>query len=130
MLNFIRPQLTLKYQTKMQLFILIFIGLLIFLTLKLHPAVGQLFSRGSDFLFSLSDLLAGRTWSNTWGNLWRFFFYLAQYLTPHLMILVGVGLFLDRTRRKVAGLLLATIVFLAPMILLGKVVYPRYLLPK
>lgn len=105
------------------------IGFGIFILLKLHPTFGQLFSRGNDFLFSFSDLLAGKTISNTFGNIFRFSNILMTYLTPPIMILSFAGLFAKKHQKQQYFLWLISLSFLIPITVLGKVVYPRYLLP-
>lgn len=106
-----------------------FIGLVIFTSLKIHPAFGQLFSRGGDFLFTFEEILKQGEWRQSFKNIPTFFSYLSAYLTLPVLFLSFSGLFFDSLRRKQAVLLLSTFAFLSPMVLLGRVVYPRYLLP-
>lgn len=105
------------------------IGLGIFGILKLNPAFGQLFSRGSDFLFPWRDVLFGGAWRQTLPNLPTYFSYFAAYLTLPVLILSISGLFIKKDRRTFHVLFWAAIAFMIPISLLGKVVYPRYLLP-
>lgn len=109
-------------------FVTIGTGLFIFILLKLHPAFGQLFSRGSDFLFSPKDIWAGE-WKQSIANIPRFMSYFAQYLTIPILILSFIGLFFDKIRKKQSVLIISTLIFLFPITILGKVVYPRYLMP-
>lgn len=107
----------------------VLVGLFVFLTLKLHPAFGQLFTRGNDFLYSPSQLLAKGVWPVVFANLRNGWFALSSYLTWPVLLLPFAGLFQDRWRKKHALLLLSAVSFIAPVMLLGKTIYPRYLLP-
>lgn len=104
------------------------IGLLCFATLKIHPAFGSLFSRSSDFTYSLSDWieLGGRP---VWDNLQRVIPWLAQYLRPELFTFAAGSLILSRHKRMHAWLWVAGLVSIAPLIILGKTLHPRYFLP-
>jgi 4-amino-4-deoxy-L-arabinose transferase-like glycosyltransferase len=103
------------------------IGLLLFILLKLHPAFGQLFSRGGDFLYPLSEILNG-AWKETIISLPNYLNYFVNYLTMPLMALVIASLFSPINKKTHHLLLLLSLIFLAPMMLMGKVVYPRYLM--
>lgn len=105
----------------------VMIGLLLFVLLKLHPAFGQLFSRGGDFLYPLNEILNG-AWKETIISLPNYFSYFVNYLTLPAMLLVIVSLFSPRNKKTHHILLLSALVFLSPMMLMGKVVYPRYLM--
>lgn len=105
------------------------IGIVVFGLLKLHPAFGQLFSRGGDFLFPLQEVLGGK-WIITIQQIPNYLFYFSMYLSPGMLILLVFGNLLPNIqRRKIVVLTLAGLAFLAPIALLGKVVYARYLLP-
>ncbi|MDH5533913.1 MAG: phospholipid carrier-dependent glycosyltransferase [Candidatus Pacebacteria bacterium] len=103
------------------------IGLFLFVLLKLHPAFGQLFSRGGDFLYPLSEVLGG-AWKETIISLPNYLNYFVNYLTVPLIALVIAALFSPRNKKTHHLLLLLGLIFLAPMMLMGKVVYPRYLM--
>jgi 4-amino-4-deoxy-L-arabinose transferase-like glycosyltransferase len=105
------------------------LGLTIFATLKLQPAFGQLFNRGSDFLYPVSDIFKSKVWQNDWRNTKNFLYNISFYLTWPIITLNFVALFLKKHRKTQVVLLLSAILFLTPMSLLGKVVYPRYLMP-
>ncbi|MFH2118126.1 MAG: glycosyltransferase family 39 protein, partial [Candidatus Paceibacterota bacterium] len=105
------------------------IGLLVFLSLKIQPAFGQLFNRGNDFLYPLSEVLAAKVWPIAFANGRHVWQVLNAYLTWPILILPILGLWQARWRRKHFILLLATLGFLGPIIILSKVLYPRYLLP-
>ncbi len=104
------------------------IGIALFLMLKLHPAFGQLFSRGNDFTYSIKDLLGG-DWQNSLRNIPRFFSWLLFYLTPVVCLTPSFGLFVPPWRKKISLLLLSATIFIAPFAIFGRTVYPRYLLP-
>ncbi|KKU18554.1 MAG: hypothetical protein UY13_C0002G0263 [Candidatus Pacebacteria bacterium GW2011_GWB1_47_8] len=105
------------------------IGIGVFLSLKLHPAFGQLFNRGNDFLYSISELREQGLWRVMMVNSRAVIAALGLYLTWPFFLLPLGGLFQDRWRRKHLLLLLSAAGFLAPIILLGKTIYPRYFLP-
>jgi 4-amino-4-deoxy-L-arabinose transferase-like glycosyltransferase len=105
----------------------VFIGLVVFVLLKLHPAFGQLFSRGGDFLYPLSEVLGG-AWKETIISIPNYFRYFIQYLTLPLMTVVIAALFSPLRKKDHHLLFFLGLLFLAPMMLMGKVVYPRYLM--
>lgn len=105
----------------------VFIGLLLFLLLKLHPAFGQLFARGSDFLYPFSEVLNG-AWKETIISIPNYFRYFIEYLTVPVMVLVIASLFSPIRKKDHHILLFLGLVFLFPIMLMGKVVYPRYLM--
>lgn len=104
-------------------------GLLVFALMRVSPAFGQLFSRGQDFSYSLSEVLVEGKWIESVKNVSRFVLYFGRYLTWPFMLAVVAGLFSNKERKTVALLLLCALLFLAPFIVVGKVVHPRYLLP-
>lgn len=104
------------------------VGLVVFASLRLVPGFGQLFSRGQDFSYTFSEVLAGR-WTESLANIVRFVGYFGSYLTWPILVLTFAGLFSARERKRVGLLILSALLFLAPFIVLGKVVHPRYLLP-
>ena len=91
------------------------------------PAFPQLFSRGGDFLYSLSDFISGK-WIVIFSNSAEMLNSLLQYLTPLVVISPIIGLLLQKYRKLHFSLLLGCIVYLLPMALLAKVLYPRYYL--
>ena len=105
------------------------VGLVVFLSLKLHPAFGQLFNRGNDFLYSFEELLSAGVWPVLIGNSRAALMAFGRYLTWPIVLLPLAGLFQDSWRRKHALLILSSLGFLLPILLLGKTIYPRYLLP-
>jgi len=103
------------------------IGMVLFVLLRLHPAFGQLFSRGSDFLYPLSEVLNG-AWKETIISIPNYFRYFIEYLTLPLMTLVLASLFSPIRKKDHHLLFFLGLLFLSPMMLMGKVVYPRYLM--
>ncbi len=93
------------------------------------PGFPQLFSRGSDFLFSFSEFFAG-SWLQSMALLPNYAWYFLSYSSSGLFLVCIYGLFISfKNKRPFILSLLSGFIFLAPIILLGKVVYPRYLLP-
>ncbi len=104
----------------------ILIGLGLFLLLKLHPAFGQLFSRGNDFLFSWQEILLQGKWHDTLKSWPNYISYFSDYLTFPVMCLAIISL-LAKNRRMAIVLHLGWMVYALPIFLLGRTVYPRYL---
>ncbi len=104
------------------------VGSLMFVGLKIHPAFGQLFSRGSDFLFPIEEVLTGG-YVHTIGNFPSIFWYFWQYLTPPFFLLLVAALFSKSHQRTILILVAAGCLFIFPIALLGRVVFARYLLP-
>lgn len=104
------------------------IGLACFALLRVHPAFGSLFSRSSDFTYSISDWLelGGRP---VWDNLLRVTPWLAQYLRPELLTFAAASLFLSRNKRLHLGMWVAGLISIAPLIIFGKTLHARYFLP-
>lgn len=109
--------------------LIVALGLAIFFSLKLHPAFGQLFSRGGDFLFPFREVIFDGYWRDTLINTPTFIWYFGSYLTWSVLILNVSSLFIAKKRARSHLLFWSGVLFLAPMILLGRVVYPRYLFP-
>ncbi len=105
------------------------IGLAMFALLRLHPSFGQLFSRGSDFLYPWREVLLEGKLFQTLPNFPNYIYYFLAYLTPSVIFLSLAGLFLKPHQRTHHLLFWSALVFILPIALLGKVVYPRYLLP-
>jgi len=112
----------------LQIAVGIVLGLGLFALLALVPSFPQLFSRGGDFLFSLPDLFAQPVGSSI-RRLFSFPVNLAIYATPLILITPLIGLMFKGQRRLQFLLLVSTFIFLLPMMILGRVVFSRYLLP-
>lgn len=104
-------------------------GLLLFSLLIVSPAFPQLFARGSDFLFPLQSIILDGVWKDTVASIPNYFYTFFVYLTPSVMILNLVSLFVNKHKDRSHLLFWSGVVFLLPIMLLGKVVYPRYLFP-
>lgn len=104
-------------------------GLFIFFLLKIHPAFGQLFSRGGDFLYSFSELSHRGLLPGFIRNVTLVFSTFFSYIPWPILLLPCAGLFIDGLRKKNALLIASTLAFLLPILILGKTVYPRYILP-
>jgi 4-amino-4-deoxy-L-arabinose transferase-like glycosyltransferase len=104
------------------------LGLTLLAALKISPAFGQLFARGSDFLYSPMTILSGG-WKQTLPNLFSYLNYLWQYLTWPVLVLSVMGLFLTNQKGIHHTLFWSAVLFLLPISIMGKVVYPRYFLP-
>ncbi len=124
-----REKITLLFS---YLIILITIGFFagcLLLTLRISPVFPQLFTRGGDFLYSLNDFFAQPT-QIIFRNLQLFSDTLSNYLTGIVFVFSFVfAIYLWPQDRKPALLLLSGLAFLTPILLLGKVIYGRYLLP-
>lgn len=129
-ISFFLPQENKIYRFKslISASIAIVIGLLFFLLLKLHPAFGQLFSRGGDFLFSWQEILLNQKWRETLPNSVTYLSYFKQYFTWPLILISIIGLLFNQ-KKKVLIFHLCWISLALPIFLMGKVVYPRYLFP-
>lgn len=107
----------------------IIFGFMIFGILKLNPAFGQLFNRGNDFLFPLSEVLLHGKWMQTIQNIPTYITYFGTYLTWPLLLVVLIGLFAKNLQKQQHILFWSALSFAGPIALLGRVVYPRYFFP-
>lgn len=126
--NHKRKQATLKQTLVAQLSIVL-IGCTLFALLKLHPAFGQLFSRGSDFLLPSHQRSILQLVQNTMRNANDFIEIFARYLSLSGLVLTLTAVFLAKHRKTILILLLISLGYILPIMVLGKVVYARYLLP-
>lgn len=106
----------------------ILLGLSIFASLKFNPVFGQLFSRGGDFLFPISEIIGG-AWKQTIASVPNYVNYFFVYLTPGIMIFLIAGLFSKKHKTTAHVLFWSGLFFIIPIALMGKAVYPRYLFP-
>jgi len=118
-----------RFQLALQLGLGLGLGLGFFGLLKLNPAFGQLFSRGSDFLYPWREVIFHGQWRQTLPNIPTYTSYFITYLTLPILLFSLTGLFLKTHQRTFHLLFWAALLFLGPICLLGRVVYPRYLLP-
>lgn len=129
---FLKPKLT--WQTFLdgvaKVSVVVGIGLVVFAILKISPVFSQLFSRGSDFLFPISSLFKDQIWKQTLPSTSTYLSYFISYLSLAGVLLPVIGLLLfPKHRRLYVVLLVSALLFSSPIVLLGKVVYPRYFLP-
>jgi 4-amino-4-deoxy-L-arabinose transferase-like glycosyltransferase len=103
-------------------------GMLGFALMKLHPAFGQLFNRGGDFLYPIKDILMGQ-WLVTIGNFPAYFSYFAKYMTLPMLLLWLLSPFATKLKRSQLILWAGAWAFIGTIGIMGKVVYPRYFLP-
>lgn len=103
-------------------------ALLGFVALSAHPAFPQLFSRGSDFLYPVSEVLSG-AWKITLAQIPVYLGYFISYAGPLVLFFAVAGLFSQRQQRQAHWFFWSAILFALPIAVLGKVVYPRYLFP-
>jgi len=106
---------------------LLIVAVVMFLLLKLHPSFSQLFSRGSDFLFSWQDIFFKHKWMETLPSWPTYFGYFGHYLTWPIFFLSLLGIFLNKKRESIA-INLGWILYAIPIMLMGRVVFARYLI--
>lgn len=107
----------------------IILGVTGFALLKLTPIFAQLFSRGSDFLYPISELIEKGIFTVFWVNIQRIFQALFTYLSWPVILLPFFGLFQEKLRKTHLILILSWLSFVAPILIMGKTIYPRYILP-
>jgi 4-amino-4-deoxy-L-arabinose transferase-like glycosyltransferase len=109
--------------------LVVLVGTLIFALLKLTPTFGQLFSRGGDFLYPVSELFEKGVFTVLWANSKRIFQALFLYLSWPVVILPIFGLFQNKLRKTHTIMILSFLGFVGSILVLGKTIYPRYILP-
>ena len=100
---------------------------LAFASFKVVPLFSQLFAVGGNFLQSKEVILSPQIWSVIIRNGSFFVEQLFTYLGPVVMVLALPGF--SKTRRTQTILFLSGILFILPLIFLGKIIYSRYILP-
>ncbi len=130
LLSFLVPQRTNSnvLLAACKVFVSFGIGMAMFAALKVVPSFPQLFGRGSDFLFPLGELLAGR-WKETILGLPVYAGYFFSYMTPTLILLLLFGLFGKKNKTLVHIFFWSGLLYFLPVGIMGKVVYARYLFP-
>lgn len=106
----------------------ILLSLAVFISLKLHPAFGQLFSRGNDFLYPLNEFFSQAIiiFSRNFANFAETF---NLYIGWPVFAIITLALIKNKKSRFTnLVLILTSLSFLLPMLLLGKTVYARYLM--
>ncbi len=104
------------------------IAFFLFYSLRFLPVFPQLFRRGSDFLYPFETLFKQEIFSIFFGNLRLFTNQFVAYFGVGVLILT-IANFDKRNNKQIFILLLAFLAFISPLALLGKIIYPRYLLP-
>lgn len=120
---------TLLTQKTIEVGVAVIGGFLMFLLLRLNPAFSQLFSRGSDFLFPVKQVLLEGLWLKTIQNIPAYLNYFWNYLTPPLALLMIIGLFSKKHHSKIHLFFWSGLLFILPIALMGRVVFARYLFP-
>jgi len=112
-----------------QSFIAVFTTGLMILILKTNIWFHYLFSRAQDFSFSIPQVLSGQ-FSQIPSNLKLIFTWLSLYLPWPILVLSFIGLYqgLKKKQPLIQTLFTALVLFLVPMILLGKILASRYFL--
>lgn len=105
------------------------IGLVLFVLLKLNPTFGQLFSRGGDFLLPWQTVFLQGGWQQTIQNIPSYSAYFGAYLTWPILLTALASLFIKKWQKESHVVFWGSLLFILPIALLGKVVYPRYLFP-
>jgi 4-amino-4-deoxy-L-arabinose transferase-like glycosyltransferase len=113
-----------------QAFISLFTMTVFILSLKLSIWFPYLFLRSQDFTFSLAEVFQGQI-NQIFNNFKDLISWLAFYLTWPVLILFLVGLYKGFKQKQpiIINLGLAILLLSLPIIVLGKVVAPRYYLP-
>jgi len=109
------------------------LALLIFALLRTSPAFGMLFSRGGDFLYSINDFFADSLgiFSSNFVNFTRILFNYAGAVLVLASFAMALLFACRRWQRQLTPLLLliSGLAYALPIVILGKIVYPRYYLP-
>ena len=100
---------------------------LAFYSFRVVPLFSQLFAVGGNFLQARSVILSTKIFAVFWQNVQFFYEQLIYYLGP-VILLLALPLS-AKTRRKQAVLFLSGLIFIFPLALLGRIIYPRYILP-
>ncbi len=104
------------------------LGLSLFLLLKISPSFGSLFGRSTDFTYSLSEVInSGGV--NIWNSILRVSPWISTYMRPELVALSLIAVVVSRVHRLHWLLWLCALIFIAPLLILGKTLHPRYFLP-
>lgn len=91
------------------------------------PLFPQLFAVGGNFLHPLDTVFSGDLVEIFWGNFKFFGQQLFAYLSVILIIFALP--FPKEKRKEQLILILSAFTFLLPLMVMGKIVYPRYLMP-
>lgn len=117
----------LLWQKGLRISLALLLAGLAFYSLRIVPLFSQLFAVGGNFLQDRSVIFSAEILQVIIRNSVFFSTQLLQYLGPVVLIL-ALPLF-KQSRKQQIVLFLSALLFLTPLILLGKIVYPRYILP-
>ena len=106
---------------------LLFAAALLYSFRFITPLFPQLFAVGGNFLQPLDKILSTDIFEISWKNFRFFSRQLIAYLSSILLIFALP--FYKEKRKEQLILILAAIGFLLPLVIMGKIVYPRYLMP-
>ena len=91
------------------------------------PLFPQLFSVGGNFLYPIDKALSSDVFAISWSNFKFFGQQLITYLS--VVLLIFALPFYKEKRKEQLILVLSAIGFLLPLMIMGKIIYPRYLMP-
>ena len=91
------------------------------------PLFPQLFAVGGNFLYPMDKVLSSDIFDISWSNFKFFGQQLVAYLSVVLLIF-ALPLY-KKKRKEQLILVLSAITFLLPLMIMGKIIYPRYLMP-
>jgi len=113
------------YHSKPTFFLAIagFLGLILFLLLKFTPLFSFLFTRSVDYTFTFSEIINGQWRYILKHNLPVTLYWLIWYLTPFLALFMFLG------KRQNIILALMALSYISPLIIMGRVIAPRYFFP-
>lgn len=106
-----------------------FLAGMLFLFLRISPFFGALFSRSTDFTFTLNNILQGEWLYILTKSFPRNIAWIAYYFSPELLVLGILGMTNKKSRSAVLFLFACAFLFFLPLTLFGKVLWPRYFLP-
>ncbi len=130
MLIFYQKKFSLKNFIKNIILILLALtaGFFLFYNLRFLPVFPQLFKRGGDFLYPFTTLFKQKIFSIFLANIKFFIEQFFVYFGVAIFILI-LAIFNKKNQQAAIILLLAFLAFIIPLACLGKIIYPRYLLP-
>ena len=129
LLPFLLPKLTWQLFFRKILFLSLglLLSLLFFYSFRIVPLFSQLFAVGGNFIQDKDLIFSMEILTVATRNASFFFEQLLTYLGP-LILLLAIPFF-SKTRKIQLIFFISALIFLIPLILLGKIIYPRYILP-
>ncbi len=106
------------------------IATIVLLFLKISIWFNYIFTRSQDFSYSLSEVLNGN-YLHIWYNFKNFIIWFIQYDNSVILFLFIIGIYIGfkKKNKLIVNLALGIILTILPLIILGKVIAPRYYLP-